>query len=69
MMIRKLSKQQQGELLAKKENALKEVKGGTGFPDLPGDLHDLLCSTWCEEYCGLKPGSDGIMWVGNRDIR
>jgi hypothetical protein len=70
MMIRKLTEKQQKELLAKKEKAFKEVIGGSPWgPDLPGELHDLLCSKWCEEYCGEKSGSDGIMWVGNRDIR
>ena len=69
-MIRKLSKKQQKELLSKREEAFNELRGGGGgFPDFPSDVHDLLCSCWCEEYCGTKTGSDGVMWVGNRDIR
>ncbi len=68
-MIRKLTGKQVGKLSEAKIDSLEKVTvGGEGIPDMPGAVHDLLCSSKCEDYCGIKPGSDGIMWVGQRDF-
>lgn len=63
-MIKKLTKDKNIQIAV---DSLESVKAGVENPITV--LHDLLCSTYCERFCGTKEGMDGLMWATNRDCR